>query len=123
LFDWFLLFIFLIYILSSNSEILSSTCSILLDWPSTVFFVWLKGLCISKISFDSFFLRFYIPFNSSFIFCIVIWFIYFSFYSVLCFTFVFVEVLSEFISLVFVSSHVLYFWCFEISWVHLIYSG
>jgi hypothetical protein len=40
----------LISILSLSPEILSSTCSTLLEWLSTVFFVWLKGLFISRTS-------------------------------------------------------------------------
>jgi hypothetical protein len=55
----FLLFFSLISILSLHSEILSSTCSSLLEWSSTVFFVWLKGLFISRISVWFFFLRFF----------------------------------------------------------------
>jgi hypothetical protein len=40
---WLRVFLFysLISTLSSSSEILSSTCSSLLEWPSIVFFVWL----------------------------------------------------------------------------------
>jgi hypothetical protein len=50
-------FFFNIYFILS-SEILSSTCSTLLEWPSTVFFVWLKGFFIYRISIWFFFLRF-----------------------------------------------------------------
>jgi hypothetical protein len=42
-------------ILSLSSENLSSTYYSLLEWPSTVIFVWLKGFFISRISVDSFF--------------------------------------------------------------------
>jgi hypothetical protein len=48
-------FCFLMYILSSSSEILSSTCSSLLECPSAVIFVWLKGAFINRILFDAFF--------------------------------------------------------------------
>jgi hypothetical protein len=44
-----LLFFYLFSILSLSSEILSSTRSRLLEWHSTVYFVWLKGLFISRI--------------------------------------------------------------------------
>jgi hypothetical protein len=82
----------LISILSLSSEILSSTCSSLLEWPSTVFFVWLKGLFISKdFCLILFFLRFSVSlFSSSFIFCCLLYVIYLSFYNTLCFTLVFV---------------------------------
>jgi hypothetical protein len=32
-----------------NPEILSSTCSSLLEWLSTVFFIWFKEIFISRI--------------------------------------------------------------------------
>jgi hypothetical protein len=38
-----------------SSVILSPTCSSLLEWSSTVFFVWLKGHFISRISVWFFF--------------------------------------------------------------------
>jgi hypothetical protein len=69
----------LISILSSRSQILSSTCSSLLEWPSTVFLVWLKFLFIYRISVWFFFLRFSISLlNSSFVIFVVIFNSYIS---------------------------------------------
>jgi hypothetical protein len=89
----------LISILSLNFEILSSTWSSLVDWTSTLFFVWLKGLFISRISVWFFFSEVFHIFVKLlfYILCCLLYFIYFSFYSVLCFSLVFVEDLSEFI--------------------------
>jgi hypothetical protein len=42
-----------------SSEILSSTCSSLLECLSTAFFIWLKELFISRISVWFFFIRIY----------------------------------------------------------------
>jgi hypothetical protein len=79
----FLLFFSLISILSSSSEILSSTFYSLLEWPSTVFFVWLMGLFISNISVWFFFLMYSISlFNSSFMFYVVFFISYISFFIV-----------------------------------------
>jgi hypothetical protein len=95
----FLLFFSLISILSLSSEIMSSTHCSLLEWPITVFFVWLKGLFISRVSVWFFFLT---PYLCS---CLLLYFvlsllIHISLFSgSLCFNLVFVEVLSEFIYL------------------------
>jgi hypothetical protein len=40
----------LISILSLSPEILSSTCSSLLEWLLTVFFIWFKELFLSRTS-------------------------------------------------------------------------
>jgi hypothetical protein len=82
-----------------SPEILSSTCSCLLEWSTTIFFIWLKGLFISRISIWFFFVRFSHIFVQLLfhILCCLYYFIYLLFYSLLCFTLVFVEVLSEFI--------------------------
>jgi hypothetical protein len=45
----------LISILSSSPEILSSTCSSLLVWLSSVFFVWFKEFLFPVFLFDSVF--------------------------------------------------------------------
>jgi hypothetical protein len=90
-------FFFNLYFILS-SEILSSTCSTLLEWPSTIFFVFfnVRDFLFTGFPFDSFFwdipdqLLFYI------LRCLL-YFLYLFFYSVLCFSLVFVEVLSEFI--------------------------
>jgi hypothetical protein len=99
----------LISVLSVSSEILSSTCSSLLEWPSTVFYV----------SVWFFFLRFSISWiTSSLIFSN---FIFNSFIYLYCSLFdfgIYSGLLWVFIS---VSSHILYFWCLEISWVHLVH--
>jgi hypothetical protein len=64
------LWFFLISILSFSSKILSSTCSSLLKWPSTVFCVWLKGLfSLGFLEINLFSEVFHILFNSSFTFC------------------------------------------------------
>jgi hypothetical protein len=44
----------LISVLSLSSEILSSTCFNLLDWPSNVFFVLLQEFLFPGFLFDSF---------------------------------------------------------------------
>jgi hypothetical protein len=82
-----------------SSEILSSTCSSLLEWPSTVFFIWLKGLFISRISVWFFFWGFPYLCSTPLSYLILssLFPISLSLYSVLCFTLVFVEVLSELI--------------------------
>jgi hypothetical protein len=36
--------------LSLSPEILSFTCSSLLEWLSTIFFIWLKEILISRVS-------------------------------------------------------------------------
>jgi hypothetical protein len=41
--------------LSLSPEILSSTCSSLLEWLSPEFFIWLKKLLFPGLPFDSFF--------------------------------------------------------------------
>jgi hypothetical protein len=89
-------------ILSSNSEILSSTCSSLLQWPSFFLFVclikgtfYLQDFCL--ILFSEVLHIFVQVFF--YILCYHLYFIHLSFYSVLCFTLVFVEILSEFIYL------------------------
>jgi hypothetical protein len=88
-------FFFNIYFILS-SEILSLTCSTLLEWPSTVSFVSLKALFTYMISIWFFFWDF--PDQLLFyILCCLLYFIYLFFYSALCFTFMFVEVISEFI--------------------------
>jgi hypothetical protein len=62
----------LLSILSSSSAILSSTCSSLLEWPSSVFFVLLKGFLFTWLLFHSFFWGFSMSlFNSHFISCVV----------------------------------------------------
>jgi hypothetical protein len=111
----------LISISSLSSEILSSTCSSLLEWPSTVFFVWLNGLFISRIYVWFFSEVFHI--FVQLLFCILycyLQFMYLSFYNVLCFTLVVVEVFSEFIYFCVFSC---YFWCLKISQVRLVHSG
>jgi hypothetical protein len=55
---FFFLFLFcfsLISILSLSPEIPSSSCSSLLEWLSTIFFIWVKELFISRISVLLFF--------------------------------------------------------------------
>jgi p-aminobenzoyl-glutamate transporter AbgT len=88
------------------------------------FFVWLKGLFGSKISVWFFFLRFSISlFNSSFIFCVIIFNSCISLFTVSFVSFwCFWNPLwvPLFVS---VSSHVLYFWCLETLWVQLVHSG
>jgi hypothetical protein len=108
----------LISILSSNSEILSSTCSSLLEWPSQwicLFVCLTKGTFYFQDLFDYFFLTFLVSLlNSSFIFCVVSFNSYISFFIVsfvsLCC--LLKSSLSSFISL---SSHTLHFWCLGIS--------
>jgi hypothetical protein len=90
----------LISILLLSSAVLSSTCSSLLKLPSSVFFVWLKGLFIYTTSVSFIFLRFFhifvqLPF---YILCCLLYFIS-LFYIVRCFTLVFIEVFSKFIYL------------------------
>jgi hypothetical protein len=120
LFDWDFFCFSLIPILFQTPGILSSTCSSLLE---PVVFVWLKGLFISRISIWFFFLRLSISLsNSSFTFYVVIFNSYISpfivsFASLWC---LLKFSLSSFICL---SFPVLYFWCFDISWVHLTHSG
>jgi hypothetical protein len=118
-----LLFFSVITILSLSSEVQASTCSRMLEWHSTVFFVWQKGL-ISRIFVWFFFLKFSISlFNSSFKFCVVFFISYISLFIVsfeetdhfgLCWSPLWVPL---FVS---VSSQVLYLWRLEISWVHLV---
>jgi hypothetical protein len=87
-----------ITILSLSSEILSATCSSMLEWLSSMFFYLTKGIFISWISVSFFFLRFSISlFNSSFISCVILFILYIFFYSLLFFTSVSVEVFSVFI--------------------------
>jgi hypothetical protein len=119
-----ILFFFFNYYLSLSPEFLSSTCSTLLEWPSTVLFVWLYRLLISRISVWFFLLRFSKSvINSSFIFCSCVFcscislFIV-SFYSFWC---LLRSSLSSFIC--FCVSRILCFWCLNISWVHLVHSG
>jgi hypothetical protein len=101
----------LISILSSISGILSPTWSTLLQWLSTVFFVWLKGLFIPRISVWFFFLRFYISLFNFFLHFVLSSLIHVSlFYSLLCFILVFVEVLSEFLNL-FLCLHMFFIFC------------
>jgi hypothetical protein len=86
-------------------------------------FVWLNWLFISRISVWFFYLRSSISlFNFSFIFCVVIFNSYISLFWFPLSHIGVVEVLWShlFIS---VSSHVHYFWCLEMSWVHLLHSG
>jgi hypothetical protein len=78
-----------------STESLSSACSSLLEWSSTVLFIWLKGPFISRISF---FWGFPYLCSTSLLYLVcLIYFIYLFLYSLLCFTLVFVEVISEFI--------------------------
>jgi hypothetical protein len=94
---------------------LSSTCSSLLEWPSTMFLVCQKGLFISRISVWFFFLRFSISlFNSSFIFCVVFFISYISllycplFYFGVCRGPLWIHWVVS------VSSQVFYLWCGQI---------
>jgi hypothetical protein len=116
----------LISILSPSSEIFFPL--VLFCWSGFplffCLFVWLKGLFIYRISFWVFFLRFSISlFNSSFIFCVITFNSYISpfilfFVSLgVCWSTLWVPLFVP------VSSHVLYFWCLEISWVHLVHSS
>jgi hypothetical protein len=87
----------LVSILSLSPEILSSTCSYLLEWPSTVFFVRLKGLFVSRICLITFSGVFHIFVQLLFhILCCLLYFIYLFFFLVSCFTLVFIDILSEF---------------------------
>jgi hypothetical protein len=95
----------------------------LLEWPSTVFFVWLKGLFISRIS---------------------VWFFFFWGFPYLCSTPLLYFVLSplihvslfimSFVSLwccwcfsgfiyLFLCLLMFFFWYLKISWVHLVHSS
>jgi hypothetical protein len=97
----------LISILSSSSEIMSSTYCSLLEWPSIVFYI--------SVSFS--FLRFSLLWvNSSLILLIVI---LNSFIYLWCSLFHFVIYLGLLWVhvFVFVSYHILYFFCLGISWV------
>jgi hypothetical protein len=89
-----------------------------------VFFVWLKELFISRISAWFFFLRFSISLFTLLLYFVLSSLIHMSLF-LLCSLFHFGVCLSPlkvhlFVS---VSSHVLYFWCLKISWVHLIHAG
>jgi hypothetical protein len=97
----FFCFFSLISILSSSYEILSSTCSSLVEWLSSIFFTWLKEYYISRISVWFFFLRLFISLlNSSFTSCAMFFISLIShlfFYHFHSFILEFVEILSEFI--------------------------
>jgi hypothetical protein len=71
---------FLISILFLSPEILSSTCSILQEWLSTVFFIWVRGLFIFRVSVWFFLLGFLHVFVKLFyIFCCLLYFTYLFF--------------------------------------------
>jgi hypothetical protein len=99
--DWqrFLLCFSLISISSLSSEILSSTYSSLLEWLSAMLFIWLRGLFISRISAWFFFFWGFTYLCSTPLSYVVLSSLFHLslFYSFLCFTLVFFEVLSEFI--------------------------
>jgi hypothetical protein len=104
----------LISILSYSSEILSSTCFSLLEWPSTVF-------CFSAWFF---FLRYSMTWVTSFLLFLFSSLIHLSLYSS-CSLFHFGVYLGLFWVHLFVSvsCHIFYFWYLEISWLHLAYFG
>jgi hypothetical protein len=62
-------------------------------------------------------------FNSSYIFCVVFFYSYMSFIFIVPFVSLWCLLKSSLSSFVSMTSHALYFWCLEISWVHLILSG
>jgi hypothetical protein len=88
----------LMSMLSLSPEILSSTCSCLLEWLSTLFFIWLKEVFVPGFLFDYFFLRPSISLlNSSNISCSFFFISFISFFhGLLSFISEFVEILSEF---------------------------
>jgi hypothetical protein len=91
--------LFEIFFFNSVLSLISETESSLLEWSSTVFFVWLKGLFISRISYSFSWGFSYLC--STPLLCFVLSLINISpFYSARCFSLVFVEVLSEFLYLI-----------------------
>jgi hypothetical protein len=100
-------------------EILSATCSSLLEWPSTVVFFldyrdfYFQDFCLI-LSSEVFHIFVQLLL---YILCCPLWCISLFIVPFVCRGPLWVPL---FVS---VSSHVLHYWCLKISWVHLVHSG